>query len=186
MGLRGSPAMCRTSLPCRGRQRNSVDGVGAVTGDVGEPGVLVEAEVVCVVDRRDELDRARGFEGGGVNFDAHEDFLRGAGVVKIAGVGSIAHPVDAWLWRRRDLAVGVVGHRVVGQPDPGAGVVCPGSEVDAPDQAREAVGDQDHSRAQSAAAVEPASAGVKGEDDLRGDWLAWVQPLRSTRARWDS
>ena len=43
-----------------GLERDPVERVGAVPGDVGESGVLVQAEVVGVVDGGDELGAARG------------------------------------------------------------------------------------------------------------------------------
>src|SRR6476620_3538958 len=93
----GDPVECVCSLPC----------------DVGVPAVLVDAEVVGVVDGRDELGRACGVEGGGVDRHPHENFLCGRGVVQIAGLCAVAHAVDARLGWPRDAAVGVVGHGVV-------------------------------------------------------------------------
>jgi hypothetical protein len=42
-----------------GLQRNPVEGVAAVPGDVGEAAILVDAEVVTAVDRGDKLGIAR-------------------------------------------------------------------------------------------------------------------------------
>jgi hypothetical protein len=42
-----------------GLERDPVEGIGAVPGDVGESGVLIDAEVVAVVDPGDEFGVAR-------------------------------------------------------------------------------------------------------------------------------
>lgn len=47
-------------------QRHPVDGVGAVAGDVGKPGLVVEAEIIRVVDRGDELWLAVRLQRGGL------------------------------------------------------------------------------------------------------------------------
>jgi hypothetical protein len=60
-----------------GLERNPVDRVGAVPGDVGESGVFVDTKVVGVVDGGGELGVTGGVEGPRVDRDAHEDFLGG-------------------------------------------------------------------------------------------------------------
>jgi hypothetical protein len=112
--------------------------------DVGESGVLVEAEVVGVVDRRDELRRPGRIEGGSVDGHAHEHFLRGRCVVQVAVLDAVAHTVYTGLWRRRNAAVRVERHGVVGKPHPRGGTMGVVGEVDAPDEPSEAVGDCHH------------------------------------------
>ncbi len=45
------------------RQRHPVESVGSMPCDISESGVLVDAEVIGVIDRGDELRRAEGTGG---------------------------------------------------------------------------------------------------------------------------
>jgi hypothetical protein len=77
-----------------------------------------------------------------------------------------ADAVDAGL-RRGDAAVGIPGHRVVGQPDPGRRLPGAIGQVNAPDQAGRAVGDRQHAGAEQAGSVQRADPVIEGVNDLR-------------------
>jgi hypothetical protein len=48
-------------------QRHAVESVRAMPCDVGESGILVDAEVVGIIDSRHELRRPRGISGGSID-----------------------------------------------------------------------------------------------------------------------
>jgi hypothetical protein len=170
-------------------QRDPVDGVRTVPGDVGESGVLIEAEVVVHVDRGDELRGACRFERRLVDRDTHEDLLCGRGVVQVARAGAVADTVDARLRRRLlDDVVGIKGHGVVGQPDARACAVRAVGEVNPPDEPGVAVGNEQHAGTKHAGSVQPLRPFAEGENDLRRHGLAWspaveVQPRQVRLAR---
>src|SRR5579859_3916845 len=116
-----------------GLQRDPVQGVATVPGDISEPSVLIQAEVIGHVDRSHELRAAGRVQGDRVHWDAHEGFLRGRGVVDESRLRAVADAVDSWLRRRRDPAVGIPGHAVVRQPDPGRRTVAAFGQVYSPD-----------------------------------------------------
>src|SRR6202012_546514 len=138
------------------RQRHTVEGVGAMPCDVGESGVLVDAEVVGVVDGRDELRRSGRIEGANIDGHAHEHFLRGRRVVEVAGLRPVAYAVDTRLGWGRNAAVGVERHGVVGEPQASSGTAAVVCEIDTPDEPSEAVGYPHHVRTKQTAAVEAA------------------------------
>ena len=74
-------------------QRKATDRIRRVARQVGEPGILINPEVIKP-SARDDLDLANWIEGNRIHLHSHEELLCRSGVIDISAFRRILNAVD--------------------------------------------------------------------------------------------